>query len=434
MTRPFAGIRVIDLTHVLAGPFATYQLAVLGADVIKIEHPERPDQVRETGTDAALGRGLMGTNYLAQASNKRSLTLDLTRPAGKDVLARLIATADILVENYRAGALDALGFGYEAAIAIKPDLVYCSITGFGHTGPKRADTAYDGIIQASSGLMSVTGTPEVTPLKVGAPVVDYAAGTTAAFAISAALHTRNSTGKPQCVDVSMQDVALMLMSSNITGLSASGTMLSTPRGNDFATAEGSCYATADGMIMIAALNHRQQQRLWSAVDRPDLGPTPEDATQTADPELDGARRAALRETFATASADVWERRLNASGVPAAKVRNLADALASEQVAARASLTHVHRDLFGDSRDVAVPVAGFGMAQGGPSVETAPPAMGADSVQILGELGYAPCEIEDFLRKRVTSTITNNPQRSEKAVPSIDRAAKQGAAAKNGRDA
>lgn len=434
MTRPFAGIRVIDLTHVLAGPFATYQLAVLGADVIKIEHPEQPDQVRETGTDAALGRILMGTNYLSQASNKRSLTLDLTQPAGRDALARLISTADVLVENYRAGALEALGFGYDDAVACKPDLVYCSITGFGHTGPKRADTAYDGIIQAASGLMSVTGTPETTPLKVGAPVIDYATGTTAAFAISAALHARNSTGKPQFVDVSMQDVALMLMSSNITGLSASGRMLSVPRGNDFATAEGSCYASADGMIMIAALNHRQQERLWNAVGRPDLGPTPDDATQTAQPERDAARRAALREVFATANAEEWERRLNAAGVPAARVRNLADAVASEQSAARASLTHVHHDLFGDKRDITVPVAGFGLASGGPAVDTVPPAMGADSVQLLGELGYGPGEIASLLETRVTSTATSNPQRRALADLSIDPAGTEGPAEKNGKDA
>ncbi|MBX3540874.1 MAG: CoA transferase [Chelatococcus sp.] len=431
MTRAFAGIRVIDLTHVLAGPFATYQLAVLGADVIKIEHPERPDQVRETGTDPALGQVLMGTNYLSQGSNKRSLTLDLTQPAGREVLARLLATADVLVENYRAGALEALGFGYEAAIALKPDLVYCSITGFGQTGPKRAYTAYDGIVQASSGLMSVTGTPEVTPLKVGAPVIDYAAGTTAALAISAALHARARTGEPQFVDVSMQDVALMLMSSNITGLSASGQMLSTPRGNDFVTAEGSCYRTRDGMIMIAALNRRQQERLWGAVGRPDLGPTPEDATQTASPACDAERRKVLAETFAGAGAQEWEQRLNAAGVPAARVGTVAEALASEQVATRPSLTHVHPNLFGDDRDITVPVAGFGFARGGPSIDNAPPAMGADSLSILEELGYGAGAIDGLLQARVTSTTTNNQQHSAGDEPSIGPRAHEGAASKNG---
>jgi crotonobetainyl-CoA:carnitine CoA-transferase CaiB-like acyl-CoA transferase len=434
MTRAFAGIRVVDLTHVLAGPFATYQLAVLGADVIKIEHPERPDQVRETGTDPVLGRALMGTNYLSQGSNKRSLTLDLSRPAGRAVLARLIAGADVLVENYRAGALDALGFGYEAAVALKPDLVYCSITGFGHTGPKRGHTAYDGIIQAASGLMSVTGTPETTPLKVGAPVVDYAAGTTAALAISAALHARARSGQPQFVDVSMQDVALMLMSSNITGLSASGRMLSLPRGNDFATAEGSCYPAGDGMVMIAALNRRQQERLWAAVGRPDLGPTPEDATQTAPPARDAERRAALSLAFAGASAQEWERRLNLAGVPAARVGTLADALSSGQAAARPSLTHVHRDLFGDGRDITVPVAGFGLANGGPRVDAPPPAMGADSIRILAELGYEADEIDALLKARVTSTTIHNPQHRERVDPPVGRRARKGAAAKNGKAA
>src|SRR6516162_68659 len=142
MTRPFEGIRVIDATHVLAGPFAAYQLAVLGADVIKVEHPLDPDQSRLTGPDRALGERQMGTSYLTQASNKRSLTLDLKQPVGQDVFKKLVATADVLVENYRPGALDALGLGYEAMAALNPRLIYASMSAFGQTGPRREQTAY----------------------------------------------------------------------------------------------------------------------------------------------------------------------------------------------------------------------------------------------------------------------------------------------------
>ena len=159
MQRPFEGIRVIDATHVLAGPFAAYQLAVLGADVIKVEHPLDPDQSRLTGPDRTLGKRQMGTSYLTQASNKRSLTLDLKQAAGQDVFKKLVATADVLVENYRPGALDALGLGYETMAAINPRLIYASMSAFGQRGPRAQQTAYDYVIQATSGIMAMTGTP-----------------------------------------------------------------------------------------------------------------------------------------------------------------------------------------------------------------------------------------------------------------------------------
>ena len=158
MTRPFEGIRVIDVTHVLAGPFATYQLAVLGADVIKVEHPDEPDQSRANGTDKALNRRDMGTSFLTQASNKRAITLDLKTPGDRDILKKLVATADIFVENYRPGAFEALGLGYEALSAINPRLIYASFSAFGQHGLRGPQTAYDHVIQASSGIMAMTGT------------------------------------------------------------------------------------------------------------------------------------------------------------------------------------------------------------------------------------------------------------------------------------
>jgi crotonobetainyl-CoA:carnitine CoA-transferase CaiB-like acyl-CoA transferase len=163
MTRPFEGIRVIDVTHVLAGPFATYQLAVLGADVIKVEHPDEPDQSRQSGTDKALNRGLMGTAFLTQASNKRSITLDLKMETDRDILKKLVATADVFVENYRPGAFEALGLGYGALAAINPRLIYASFSAFGQDGPRGPQTAYDHVIQATSGIMAMTCTEEGTP-------------------------------------------------------------------------------------------------------------------------------------------------------------------------------------------------------------------------------------------------------------------------------
>ena len=196
MMRPFEGIRVIDITHVLAGPFAAYQLAVLGADVIKVEHPDDPDQSRSSGTDKELNRHNMGTAFLTQASNKRSITLDLKLPKDRDILKKLVATARdaVLVENYRPGAFEALGLGYEAMAVINPRLIYASFSAFGQRGPRGKQTAYDHVIQATSGIMAMTGTQDVNPVKLGAPAVDYATGITGAFALASALFQRERTG------------------------------------------------------------------------------------------------------------------------------------------------------------------------------------------------------------------------------------------------
>ena len=203
--KAFEGYRVLDLTHVLAGPFSTYQLAVLGAEVIKVEPPDAPDIVRVEGAVEALNREGMGVMFQSQGANKRGLSLNLKSEAGRDIFKRLAAGADVVVENYRAGALPSLGLGYDELAALNPSLIYCSITGFGQTGPKAGHTAFDNVIQARSGLMATTGTVHSAPLRVGAPVLDYGTGAQAAFAIAAALLRRERTGERQRLDVSMLD-------------------------------------------------------------------------------------------------------------------------------------------------------------------------------------------------------------------------------------
>ena len=287
MTRPFEGIRIIDATHVLAGPFAAYQLGVLGAEVIKVEHPQDPDQSRLTGTDRALNRKLMGTSYLTQASNKRSLTLDLKQEEGREIFRRLVARADVLVENYRPGAFAALGLGYEAMAALNPRLIYCSISAFGQQGPRGEQTAYDHVIQATSGLMATTGTPEVNPIKFGAPAVDYATGTMGAFALSAALFQREKTGRGQYIDLAMLGVAMMLMGSHLTGYLRNG-VEPKPSGNKQPFATNSCYPTKDGLLMLGASNLRQQRRLWLVLEQPEMAKRDNEAR-----ESDREREAAL---------------------------------------------------------------------------------------------------------------------------------------------
>src|SRR3954464_15700566 len=356
MTRPFEGIRVIDVTHVLAGPFAAYQLAVLGADVIKVEHPDDPDQSRGAGTDKVLNRRHMGTSFLTQASNKRSITLDLKQEADRDILKKLVATADLFVENYRPGAFEALGLGYEALAAINPRLIYASFSAFGQNGPRGEQTAYDHVIQATSGIMAMTGTKDVYPVKFGAPAIDYATGMTGAFALSAALFQRERTGKGQGIDMAMLDVAMTLMGSHMSGYLRNGAHPK-PHGNRHPHATNGAFQTKDGnLVMLGASNLRQQARLWKILERPEMAKKTNDER-----DADHAREiAVLEEIMATRTADEWETFLQARHVPAARVRTMGEALADPQVAGR-GVIHRHERGNGMEGAFSVPVAAFKFA-------------------------------------------------------------------------
>jgi crotonobetainyl-CoA:carnitine CoA-transferase CaiB-like acyl-CoA transferase len=380
MARPFEGIRVIDLTHVLAGPFATYQLAVLGADVIKVEHPDEPDQSRGNGTDGALNDAQLGTAFLAQGSNKRAITLDLKTGRGRDILKKLAATADVFVENYRPGALDALGLGYDALSALNPRLIYASFSAFGATGPKRERTAYDHVIQATSGIMAMTGAEDSHPVMFGAPAVDYATGTTGAFALAAALFQRTHTGRGQHIDMAMTDVAMMLMSSHLAGYLRNG-VHPKPHGNRHPAATNGAYETRDGLLMLGASNLRQQRRLWTVLKRLDMI-----KRTNAERAQDHARETAvLTDILKTRGADEWEEFFQARHVPAARVRTMGEAVADPQTASR-GVIHRHAGAPGIDGGFGVPVAAFSFAHGGPRIDTPPPAIGQHNDEIFAELG------------------------------------------------
>jgi crotonobetainyl-CoA:carnitine CoA-transferase CaiB-like acyl-CoA transferase len=379
--RPFEGIRVIDATHVLAGPFAAYQLGVLGADVIKIDHPDDPDQSRGAGSDKALNHKQMGTAFLTQASNKRSLALDLKLEHDREILKALVKTADVFVENYRPGAFEALGLGYEALSAINPRLIYASFSAFGQTGPRGQQTAYDHVIQAISGIMAMTGTKEVNPIKLGSPAVDYSTGMTGAFALSAALFQRERTGRGQRIDMAMLDVAMILMASHLTGYLRNGAHPK-PHGNRHPHATNGAFKTKDGtLVMLGASNLRQQKRLWTLLGRPDMiKATNEERDADHDREI-----AVLEEIMLTRTADEWEEFLQARHVPAARVRTMAEAVADPQIAAR-GIIHQHAGGNGVDGAFGVPMAAFTFAHGGPRIDSPPPALGQHNDEILAELG------------------------------------------------
>src|SRR6187399_3200423 len=382
--RPFEGIRVIDVTHVLAGPFAAYQLAILGADVIKVEHPDDPDQSRGSGTDKALNRRNMGTAFLTQASNKRSIALDLKQAGDREILKKLVASADVFVENYRPGAFEALGLGYEALAAINPRLIYASFSAFGQDGPRGGQTAYDHVIQATSGIMAMTGTKDVHPVKLGSPVVDYSTGMTGAFALSAALFQRERTGRGQRIDMAMLDVAMILMSSLLTGYLRNGTHPK-PHGNRHPHATNGAFAAKDGnLVMLGASNIRQQARLWKVLERPEMAKkTNDERDADHDREI-----AVLEEIMLTRTAGEWEEFLQARHVPACRVRTMGEAVADPHLSTR-GIIHKHAGATGVDGAFGVPLAAFKFAHGGPSIETPPPALGEHNDEIFAELGYGP---------------------------------------------
>jgi len=390
--RPFEGIKIIDATHVLAGPFASYQLALLGAEVIKVENPEERDQVRESGSDEDLNAMGMGTYYLTQASNKRSITLNLKTEEGRDLLKKLVSTADVFVENFRAGSLATLGLGFDDLVKLNDRLIYCSLTAFGQGGPRESHTGYDMQIQASSGLMSSTGTPEVNPIKVGPPVVDYASGTMAAFAIASALFQREKTSKAQFIDQAMFDVALMLMSADITNYTWSG-HAPKPLGNDYPSAGGRCYQTEDGLLMMGAMNRAQHKRLFDLIGEQQIAAETDYVTRFREGD---SQAEILADLLKSKSAEAWETYFQDHHIPATKVRTLPEALDDPQLAHR-NLTHNFPNFNGSDKGLTVPLAAFNYLHGGPSVETPPATMGQHTNEVLREFGVSDEELAQ-LRK------------------------------------
>jgi crotonobetainyl-CoA:carnitine CoA-transferase CaiB-like acyl-CoA transferase len=386
--RPFEGVRILDCTHVLAGPFATYQLAVLGADVIKIDDPNEPDQQRESGADMALNKLRMGTGFLTQGSNKRSIALNLKTEGAREALKRLVRDwADVFVENYRPGAFKALGLGYEDLSRIKPKLIYASMTAFGQEGPRAEQTAYDMVIQATSGITAATGTETSGPVKTGAPIVDYATGTTGAFAISAALYQSMRTGKGQYIDMAMFDVGLVLQSSHITDNLHSGHRAKR-QGNKMRFAAQCAYETKDGLVQLAASNSRQHRRFYTAIGNPR-----EAALNSFEDRAlrFGEKYEALTSKMKEKTADEWEQYLQSNHVPAARVRELSEALQDPHVKYRRVL-HRHENIPGVGKPLTVPLAAFKFAHGGPSIERAPARIGEHTDEVLASVGYGEEEI------------------------------------------
>lgn len=390
MKKAFEGYRIIDTTHVLAGPFAAFQLATLGAEVIKVEDPNEPDQARSQGPDRAMNDQGMGTAFLAQGSNKSSIALDLKSEQGREAMLRLLATADVFIENYRPGAFESLGLGYHDLKQINPGLIYCSLSAFGATGPRRELRGYDNIIQAFSGFMAMTGEVPEKPFKCGAPVMDYAAGTTTAYAIAAALLQRERNGGAGlAIDVSMLDVAMMFATSHAASYFWSGKAPGM-KGNAYPFATIGLYHASDAPMMVSASNLRQQKRLWTFLGRPDMIKANNNERLDAHEE----EAAVLRDAFRHQPASYWEETLQAQGVPCARIRRFDEAVHDPQMESRGAF-HRFEGPAGTVSGMTTTLAGFIMSEGGPSLDTPPQPLGAQTDEILADIGYSAAEIDSL---------------------------------------
>ena len=396
MSKPFAGVRVLDFTQVFAGPFGCYQLALLGADVIKVERPGGEDMRRGPPNKEWAARNL-STGWMAVNSNKRNIALDLSKAKSIEIVRRLAAKADVVMENFRPGVMDKLGIGYAALAAVNPKLIYCAVSGFGQSGPERATAAYDGKIQAMSGIMSVTGDRRSGPMRAGFAVCDAIGGMTAAFAIASALYQRTHTGRGQLVDVAMLDAALSFLSAFVTDYTVGGHVQG-PSGNRaqsrLPTAD--VFRVKNGHLLLAVNNEKQFGALARAIGKPDLANDPRFCDWPARLVNDAALRAVIEEALAEHDDKTWEARLTAADVPCSRVWTIPEIVAHPQLAHRDVLQRIATP-WGEMTLIG---SGFRLAHAGGGIERPPALPGEHAIEILKEAGYAQEEVAAMRRDGV----------------------------------
>lgn len=400
MALPLSGVRVLDLTNVIAGPLCSHQLTMLGAEVIKIEVPGTGDLARKMGADPALGEKLMGASFLALNAGKKSLTLNLKKSQGKAVFLRLVGDADVVLENFRPGTMKKLGLDYPALKAVNPAIVYCAVSGFGQEGPLAQRPSYDQIIQGFCGLMSLTGDEKTAPTRAGYVVCDTMAATMAAFAISAALYRRQKTSEGEMIDVSMLDASLATMAAWPASNFLNAGKAPVPMGNESHSASPSgTYRTGDGLLNIVNNEQKQYEALCDVIGRPALRTDARFADRNARLRHRAELRELLEDALREKSAAEWERLFNDAGVPAGPILTVPEILAHPQVEGRGLIKRFGR-VAGVERDVAVPRVGFHLASGQPDVGTPPPRLGEHTDAVLGAAGYSKDEIAVLRRDGV----------------------------------
>jgi crotonobetainyl-CoA:carnitine CoA-transferase CaiB-like acyl-CoA transferase len=386
-------IKVVDLTRTLAGPFCTMLLGDMGADVIKIEEPERGDETR-SWTPFWNGES---TQFLSFNRNKRSLSLNLKAPEAVDIVLALARDADVMIESFRTGALDRMGLGYEAVRGLNPDIVYCSISGYGRTGPLADKPGYDVIIQGHSGLMSLTGEPDGPPLRVGFSLVDLFTGMMAYGAIVTALLHRDQTGQGQWLEASLLDGQVAALSYHATGYFATGVVPHRMGAGHPSLVPYQTFPAADGFFIVGCANQGLWERLCQAIGRPDLLADPRFKTNDDRVAHRAECVATLSEIFRTRPMAAWVEVIAQAGVPCGPINRVPDVVNDPQVLARDMIAAVPHPTVPELR---LPNSPLKLTQTPPSIRRAPPFLGQHNQEVLTELGYSPEQIAEFTRRGV----------------------------------
>jgi succinate---hydroxymethylglutarate CoA-transferase len=385
------GLRVLDLTRILAGPLCTMMLGDMGADVIKIEPPGTGDDTRTWGPPFAAGESAY---FLGINRNKRSMTLNMAVAAGQEILAALIAQCDVLVENFKVGTLEKWGFGNEWLEAHAPRVIRCSITGYGAVGPKAGLPGYDFILQAESGLMSICGDPEGDPMKYGVAIVDICTGMLACNSILAALEARRRTGKGQHVEVSLFDSSLAMLANVASNYLVSGRDARRFGNGHPNIVPYTAYPVQDGMIAVAVGNDAQFARFAALLGKPEWATDPRYARN---PDRVANRETldkAITETLEAAPAEMWLAKLGESSIPCGRINSVAQALNDPHTLARDMVRTVPHPTAGDVKMLGIP---FRFSDTPPSVRRPPPTLGQHTLEILGEVLKLPDSRIDALR-------------------------------------
>ena len=373
---PLDGLLVVDLTRVLSGPYCTMLLADMGARVIKIEQPGRGDDTRGWGPPFV---GEQSAYFLSINRNKESLTLDLKQPEGRRILEQLLDRADVLVENFRPGTMDRLGFGYDTVARRWPRVVYCSISGFGQTGPRRDQPGYDAVIQAEAGLMSITGESGGPALRLGVAIADIVSGMFAAQGIAMALLARARSGRGQLVDIGMLDSTAALLTYQAATYFATGRAPERLGNRHPTIVPYETFDAADGEFVLAVGNDDLWRRFCRVLGLPDLAVDPRFATNRARVEYYDELNPILVERLGTRTKAEWIAALNAEGVPCGAVRDIGEVLNDPQLSAREMIQAVEHATLGTVRALGVPIK---LSATPGTVRTAPPTLGQHTDQIL----------------------------------------------------
>jgi len=372
---PLKGIRVLDLTRVLAGPYCAMLLGDMGAEVIKVEEPGKGDDTRGWPPFA----GGESTYFMSVNRNKKSITLNLKAPEGRDILKKLAKKSDVLLENFRSGTMEKLGLGYGTLAKLNPKLVYCAISGFGESGPEAHRGGYDLIVQAESGVMDLTGFADGPPVKVGNSIADLVAGMSGAHGVTLALLARQRTKRGQKVEIAMLDVMAALLTYQ-AGMYLNAGRKPARRGNEHPSiVPYEVFKAADAYLVIGAANDSLWERCCAALERPDLAKEPRYATVASRVEHRAALVPTLNEVLGTRPAEDWLKRLEAAGVPAGRIRTVPEVCESEHLKARGMVVALPHAKAGSVKMMGVPMR----LHGTPGRATsAPPVLGGDTESVL----------------------------------------------------